>query len=58
MIEKTIPLVRRAATAEMARDVSLLPSSTNVPSTSVITAEHLNGDARVPLMTISCHHRH
>src|SRR5665213_3479843 len=57
MIEKASPLARSSATADMAREVSLLSSSTNVPSTSVITAEHLNGSARVPLMTISYRHR-
>jgi hypothetical protein len=58
IIEKIIPLARNSATADAARDVSRFSSSTNVPSTSVITAEQLNGNARVQLMAISCHHRH
>ena len=57
MIEKIIPLARSSATADMARDVSLFSSLTNVPSTSVITAEHLNGNARVRVMTIFHRHR-
>ena len=52
VIEKGIPLARNAATAAWARDVRILSSVTNVPSTSEITAEHLNGNARTRLMTM------
>ena len=57
VIEKRIPLARNAATAAWARDVRILSSVTNVPSTSEITAEHLNGNARARLMTIVHRHR-
>jgi hypothetical protein len=46
MIEKIIPLARNSATATRAHAVSTLSSLTNVPSTSEITAEHLNGSGR------------
>jgi hypothetical protein len=57
VIEKMIPLARNSAAAAWVRDVSLLSSVTNVPSTSEITAEHLNGNARMRLMTIAHRHR-
>ena len=46
IIEKMIPFVRSSATAAWARAVKILSSVTNVPSTSEITAEHLNGNGR------------
>jgi hypothetical protein len=42
-IEKMVPFARSSATAACARAVNTLSSVTKVPSTSEITAEHLNG---------------
>ena len=57
IIEKMIPFARSSATAAWARAVNILSSVTNVPSTSEITAEHLNGNGRARLMTIAHRHR-
>ena len=53
IIEKMIPFARSSATAAWARAVNFLSSVTNVPSTSEITAEHLNGNGRARIMTMS-----
>ena len=57
MIEKRIPLACSFATAAWARVVNTLSSVTNVPSTSAITAEHLNSDGRGLFMTNVRRHR-
>src|ERR1700733_3825247 len=57
MIAKRIPLARNSATAAAARAVNTLSSVTNVPSTSEITAEHLNDSGFTRLMKIVHHHR-
>src|SRR5580704_16995507 len=57
IIEKMIRLARSSATAAWAPAVNTLSSVTNVPSTSEITAEHLNGTGRARLMSIVHRHR-
>src|ERR1700691_6563833 len=57
IIEKMIPLARSAATAAREPAVNTLSSVTNVPSTSEMTAEHLNGTGRARLMSIVHRHR-
>ena len=58
MIEKAIPLACSLATAACVGAVNIFSLVTRVPSTSEITAEHLNRDGRVLLQDVVDLHRH